>query len=184
MANICPNFQPAVWAVGPPVAAAAAAVKSQSIPRMTRIRRLRETLARTAGPPSLLVVSDSHIGTTLAATLAADADIHLVTDREAVAGAAPDDVCVTVGDVTTLRTFGDVSDVTAAVVALGTDRQTLLLTQLLRTRSDIESLVVLLNDPTRRAAIADIASTVVCGSATLSAALQREVESILGEEQP
>jgi len=148
---------------------------------MTRTLSLRETLARAAGPPSLLVVSDSHVGSTLAESFTADADVRLVTDSASVARDAPGDVGVTVGDVTALRTFEDVSDTTAAVVALRTDRQTLLLTQLLRTHFDIDPLVVLLNDPSRREAIEGVASAVVCGSATLSTALQRQVELALTE---
>ncbi|MDS0259683.1 hypothetical protein NDI56_09795 [Haloarcula sp. S1CR25-12] len=108
---------------------------------MTLRTRLTDTLARSPSAPSLLVVTDSNVGSTLAAG----------------AGAA------------------------VAVVALRRDRRASLVAQLLRTRFETGSLVVLLDDPQRREAVADIATTVVCGSTCLSAALGAAVEQTLSE---
>ncbi|MFC7026528.1 potassium transporter [Halomicroarcula sp. GCM10025324] len=149
---------------------------------MTLRTSLRDALARTAGPPRLAVVSDWHVGAALA-TAYDSVDVRLVTDHAGVAGQVPDGVRVTVGDLTAVDTLQGATDAAAAVVALRSDRRALLVTQLLRTQFDIDSVVVLLNDPQRRDAIADLASAVVCGSTCLATELQRTVETTLGEAE-
>lgn len=148
---------------------------------MTPRTTIRDTLAQDSGPPRLLIISDNHAGSVLAFEYDASADVSLVTDHEGVAGQVPDGVRVTVGDVTTLDVLQDAADATAAVVALRSDRRALLATQLLRTRFDVDPIVVLLNDPQRRSAIEDIATAVVCVSTCLSAELQQVVETTLPE---
>ncbi|MFC7019272.1 MULTISPECIES: NAD-binding protein [Haloarcula] len=151
---------------------------------MTLRPSLRDALARTTGPPTLLVVSDCHVGSTLASAFDDGADVRLVTDHEGVAATVRDGVDVTVGDVTALRTLQAADGATAAVVALRRDRQAILVTQLLRAHFDVETVVVLLNDPERREAIEDIATAVVCGATSLATELQRAVETTLTGSEP
>jgi len=150
---------------------------------MTLRTRLTETLARSSTAPRLLVVSDTYAGATLAADFDAAADVTLVTDRDAVAAATPAGIRTVVGDVTALGTLApaDADEATVAVLALGSDRRTLLVRQLLRTRFGVEDIVALLNDPERRELFADVGTTVVCGSTALSAALGDAVERTLPE---
>lgn len=148
---------------------------------MTLRTHLTDTFARSPTAPSLLVVSDSHVGSTLAADADATADVHLVTDRASIAARTPDGVRTTVGDVTDGETLAAGAGAAVAVVALRRDRRALLVTQLLRTRFDTGSLIVLLNDPQRRDAVADIATAVVCASTSLSTELGAALEQTLPE---
>jgi len=149
---------------------------------MTFRTRLTDTLARSAKAPSLLVVSDTHVGAALAEDFDAVADVTLVTDRDAVVTAAPDGVPTVVGDVTALDTLSRAaSDGAVAVLALARDRRALLVRQLLRTRYGVDDVVVLLNDPARRTALSDPATTVVCGTTCLADALGDAVEGTLTE---
>ena len=149
---------------------------------MTLRPRLTDRLTGSSTVPSLLVVSDSHVGATLAADLDVAA-VTVVTDRDAVAAVAPDGVRTVVGDVTTLKTFAaaDADEATVAVLALDHDRRTLLVRQLLRTRFDVEDVVVVLNDPERRVALTDASTSIVCGPTCLAAALGDAVERTLPE---
>ncbi len=149
---------------------------------MTLRTRLLDRITGSSTTPSLLVISDSHAGVALTAGFDV-APVTLVTDRDTVATAAPDGVSTVVGDVTTHETLAtaDASEATVAVLALGRDRQTLLARQLLRTRFSVEDIVVLLNNPKRRAALNDAATTVVCGSTCLASALGDAVEQTLPE---
>ena len=147
---------------------------------MTLRTRLTDTLARSSTAPSLLVVSDTYVGSALAADFDAVADLALATDRQAVATAAPDGVRTVVGDLTTVETLAAVSDATVAVLALSRDRRTLLVAQLLRTRFGVDDVVVLLNDPDRGDVFAETA-TVVCGTTRLADALGDAVERTLSE---
>jgi len=110
---------------------------------MTLRTRLADKLADSS--PSLLVVSDSFVGSLLANDFDAKGDAHLVTDREGVASRVSDSVQTTVGNLTGPHTLGAAADADIAVIDLQQDRQTLLVAQLLRTRFDINSLVVVLN---------------------------------------
>ncbi|MBB6645427.1 NAD-binding protein [Halobellus ruber] len=142
---------------------------------------LHDTLARTAGPPTVLIVSDSYLGPTLAAEFEPDDEVRLVTDDAAIAARTPDDVGTTVGDVTAVDTLDAGGDADAAIVGLRTDRETLLVTQLLRVRFDIETTVVVLNNPDRHDAMSDVATSVVFGPECLSAALRRTVRPTTAE---
>jgi Trk K+ transport system NAD-binding subunit len=126
----------------------------------------------------MLVVSDWQVGATLATDLEATVDVHVVTDSEGVAGRLPATIPVTTGDVTALETLADVTDATAAVVALRRDRQAVLVVQLLRTHLDTEDIVAVVNDPQRHDAFDGIATTTVCGSSVLAAELGRVVETV------
>ncbi len=120
----------------------------------------------------------------LASAFEPTADVRLVTDHRSAAGQSPDGVQVTVGDVTSLEALADAADADAAVVALRWDRQAVLITQLLRTRFDLETVIVVLNDPQRREAVEDIATTLVCGSTLLATELRREIETALPAFEP
>jgi len=149
---------------------------------MTLRTRLPDRLTSESTAPSLLVVSDSRVGATLAADIDA-IDIHLVADCESDVARVPDAVRTTVGDVTTLETLAtaDADEATAAVLALGSDRRALLVAQLLRTRFGVDDVVALLNDPERHDALTDTGVTVVCASSCLAAALGDAVQTTLSE---
>ncbi|MFC7075129.1 potassium transporter [Haloarcula halophila] len=149
-------------------------------PTMTIRTRLEDRIVHSSAETSLLVVSDSHIGSMLATEIDT-VRTHLVTDSSAVAAQTPDSVRTTVGDVTVAETLASGADATAAVVALQRDRQALLVAQLLRTKVDTDTLVVLLNDPSRRDLFDDIATFVVCVSTCLSAELRTTLEQTLSE---
>lgn len=146
---------------------------------MTLRTRLEDRLARSPAPPPLLVVSDSHVGSTLATEFATVADVTLLADSDSIASRAPDDVRTIVGDVTDRDTLA-AADGGVAVVALRRDRRALLVAQLLRTHG-VEDVVLLLNDPERHDAVAGVATAVVCASSCLSAALGDAVERTLPE---
>ncbi|PSP62371.1 potassium transporter [Halobacteriales archaeon QH_8_67_36] len=147
---------------------------------MTLRTRLEGALAGSSAP-SLLVVTDSYVGSTLVADFESVADVGLVTDSERVAERAPDGVRTDVGDLTTPRTLAVGAEATVAVVALGRDRQALLVTQLLRTQFDVGAVVVLLDDPERHDVVDDVATHVVCGSSCLSGELGDALEQALPE---
>lgn len=133
-------------------------------------------LARTSGPPTVLIVSDSYLGSALAAEFDPRDDVRLVTTDSRVAAQAPDHADTTVGDVTALETLAAAEGTDAAVVGLTTDRKTLLVTQLLRAHFDIDATVVVLNNPERHDAMSDVATTVVSGPDCLSTALHRTIQ--------
>ncbi|MDT3437319.1 NAD-binding protein [Haloarcula sp. 1CSR25-25] len=139
-----------------------------------------DTTVRLSAETSLLVVSDSYV----AALLASDTDAegaHLVTDSDRVAARTPDSVRTTVGNVTAAETLDSVTDAIVAVVALQRDQQTLLVTQLLRKQSEIDTIVILLNDPERREAFEHLANSIVCVPTYLSTELNNTLEQILPE---
>jgi len=140
---------------------------------------LADTLAQSVTAPALLVVTDGHVGSSLAADIGGDLDVRLVTERAAVADRTPDGVRTAVGDPTERETLAAVGDVDIAVVALRRDRQALLVAQLLRTRLGVESVVLLLNDPERHDVVEDVATTVVCASSCLSAELGAAIDRTL-----
>jgi len=148
---------------------------------MTLQTRLAAAFASSPAPPSLLVVTDSYVGSTLAADFESVTDVALVTEDEGVAARAPDSVGTEVGDVAAPETLAAGAGASVAVVAVRLDRQALLVTQLLRARFDVDAVVVLLNDPERHDILADVATTVVCGSSCLSAELGDAVERTLPE---
>jgi len=145
---------------------------------------LSDALADTSDDGTLLVVSDSHVGSSLAAELASRTDVHLLTDHDGVAGQAPDAVQVTVGDLRSPETLATATGATAAVVALRRDRAAVLVTQLLRTHLGLEDIVTVINDPQRHDAFDGLARTTVCGSSVLAAELRRTAESVLPTYEP
>ena len=151
---------------------------------MTLQTTIRRTLARTPGPPTLLIVSDSHVGSTLAAEFESTASVTLVTDHHGVAGQAPDGVRVISGEVTDRETLGEAGDALAAVVALRADRRAVLATQLLRNALDIRDVVVLVNDPQRHEVFDNIGVATVCVSSHLSTELRQALETSLSTFEP
>jgi Trk K+ transport system NAD-binding subunit len=141
---------------------------------------LQDTIDSSSEYLSLLIVSDSHIGSRLATDIDS-VRIHLITNTPTVASQTPDSVQTTVGTITRVETLRTGADATIAVVALQRDRQALLVAQLLRTQFEMGDLLVLVNDPNRREAFDDIASFVVCVSSCLSAELGGRVEQQLSE---
>lgn len=87
--------------------------------------RFPDTLARTAGPPVLAVVSDSHPGPTLLSEIQPRDRMRLVAHDAGIAARAPADVDVTVGEVTLVDARERAADTDAAVGSLRTDRETL-----------------------------------------------------------
>lgn len=148
---------------------------------MISLTRLRERVDDDVDPPSVLVISDCHVGSEVVRTLHRAANACLVTDHDGVAGQTPEDISVVVGDGrdgAVLRDAG-AEQTDLALVSMRTDHCALLVTQLLRTRFDVETVVVVLNDPQNRAAFEPVASTVICGSRVLATELQGAVETAL-----
>ena len=142
--------------------------------------QLKDTIDRSFADTSLLVVSDSYVGSLLASNIDAE-ETHLVTDTDRVAAQTRNSVRTTVGDVTAVKTLNVVTDATVAVVALQRDQQTLLVAQLLRTQFEVDTIVILLNDPERREAFDHVATSIVCVSTCLSAELNNTLKQILPE---
>jgi Trk K+ transport system NAD-binding subunit len=145
--------------------------------------RLGDTSDRPSNEMSLLVVSDSHVGSLLATDIGS-ARVHLITDTTTVAAQAPDSVQTTVGTVTSTETLRIGADATAAVIALRRDREALPVAQLVRTRFEIDDLLVLIDDPHRHDAFDDLATTTVCASACLSAELSDALDQTLSNPPP
>jgi len=148
---------------------------------MISLASLRERVDGDVDPPSVLVISNRHVGSEVVTTLDRDANACLVTDHDGVAGQTPDDTRVVVGDGrerAVLRDGGaETTDI--ALVSMQTDRSAFLVTQLLRTQFDVETVVVVLNDPQHRSAFESVASEVVCSSQILATELERAVETTL-----
>ena len=148
---------------------------------MISLTALRERVDDDIDPPSVLVISDRHVGSEVVTTLDRSTNVCLVTDHDGVAGQTPDDTRVVVGDGrerAVLRDGGaETTDI--ALVSMQTDRSAFLVTQLLRTQFDVETVVVVLNDPQHRSAFESVASEVVCSSQILATELERAVETTL-----
>jgi Trk K+ transport system NAD-binding subunit len=148
---------------------------------MISLASLRERVDDDVDPPSVLVISNRHVGSEVVTTFDRDANACLVTDHDGVAGQTPDDTRVVVGDGrerAVLRDGGaETTDI--ALVSMQTDRSAFLVTQLLRTQFDVETVVVVLNDPQHRSAFESVASEVVCSSQILATELERAVETTL-----
>ena len=148
---------------------------------MIPLTGLRERADDDIDPPSVLVISDRHVGSEVVAMLDRGTDACLVTDHDGVAGQTPDDIRVVVGDGrerAVLRDAGaETTDV--ALISMQTDHGAFLVTQLLRTQFGVETVVVVLNDPQNRPAFKSVASEVVCGSQVLATELERAVETTL-----
>ncbi|WP_371727506.1 NAD-binding protein [Haloarcula sp. CBA1122] len=132
-------------------------------------------------PPSVLVISDRHVGSEVVTALDRGIDACLVTDHDGVAGQTPDDTRVVVGDGRERTVLQDAGAQTTdvALVSMQTDHGSFLVTQLLRTQFDVETVVVVLNDPQNRPAFESAGSTVICGSRVLATELERSVETSL-----
>ncbi|WP_235007216.1 NAD-binding protein [Haloarcula mannanilytica] len=130
-------------------------------------------------PPSVLVISDCHVGSEVVTTLDRDADACLVTDHDGVAGQTPDDTRVVVGDGRKRAVLRDAGAETTdmALVSMQADHGAFLVTQLLRTQFDVDTVVVVLNDPQHAPAFESVDATVICGSRILATELERAVET-------
>ncbi|QIO24511.1 NAD-binding protein [Haloarcula sp. JP-L23] len=142
--------------------------------------RIRDAFDHTTGPPRLLVVGDSHIVSAAATELAADIDVRLLTNHDGVVGQS-DIIQVTVGDVTDIETLeaAGAAGADAALVALGTDRQTLLVAHLIRAHFNIDAITVLVANPNLRDVFDGIATAVVPGATVLADELYRQVTTTL-----
>ncbi|WP_241432598.1 NAD-binding protein [Haloarcula marismortui] len=132
-------------------------------------------------PPSVLVISDRHVGSEVVTTLDRSTNVCLVTDHDGVAGQTPDDTRVVVGDGRERAVLRDAGAQTTdvALISMQTDHGAFLVTQLLRTQFDVETVVVVLNDPQHRPAFESVASEVVCSSQVLATELERAVATTL-----
>ena len=148
---------------------------------MTALNALRTRVDDDIDPPSVLVISDSYVGSSVVTALKQTADTCLVTDQDGVAMRAPEGVRVVVGDEIRRALLNDASadDADAAVISMRTDHSNLLMTQLLRTEFDTDRVVVLLNDTQCSPAFEDIASALVCRSSVLATELERTLETTL-----
>ncbi|QIO22132.1 NAD-binding protein [Haloarcula sp. JP-L23] len=143
-------------------------------------QKLRDTLARERGPPSVLVVTDRFVGAEIAGELTAIATVGVVTDAESVAN-REDGTTPTVGDVTAVETLAaaDATDADGAVVALTCDRRTMLVAQLLRARFGVSQVTVLVDDPDLCNSFDDIATATVSEAPVLAAETRRRFEPTL-----
>jgi len=148
---------------------------------MISLTGLRERVDADIDPPSVLVISDSHVGSEVVTTLQRDADVCLVTDHDGVAGQAPDDTRVVVGDGRKRAVLRDAGAETTdmALVSMGTDHGTFRVTHLLRTQFGVDTVVVVRNDPQHAPAFESVGATVICGSRVLATELERAVETTL-----
>ncbi|EMA17125.1 Trk potassium uptake system protein [Haloarcula amylolytica JCM 13557] len=148
---------------------------------MISLTGLRERVDDDIDPPSVLVISDCHVGSEVVTTLDRGTDACLVTDHDGVAGQTPDDTRVVVGDGRERAVLQDAGAETTdvALISMQTDHGAFLVTQLLRTQFDVETVVVVLNDPQHRSAFESAGSTVICGSRILATELERAVETTL-----
>ncbi|RLM39318.1 potassium transporter [Haloarcula sp. Atlit-7R] len=148
---------------------------------MISLTGLRERVDDDIDPPSVLIISDRYVGSEVVTTLDRGTDACLVTDHDGVAGQTPDDTRVVVGDGRERTVLQDAGAQTTdvALVSMQTDHGAFLVTQLLRTQFDVETVVVVLNDPQHRSAFESVGSEVVCGSQVLATELERTVETTL-----
>ncbi|EMA15787.1 TrkA family protein [Haloarcula quadrata] len=148
---------------------------------MISLTALRERVDDDIDPPSVLVISDRHVGSEVVTTLDRSTNVCLVTDHDGVAGQTPDDTRVVVGDGRERAVLRDAGAQTTdvALISMQTDHGAFLVTQLLRTQFDVETVVVVLNDPQHRPAFESVASEVVCSSQVLATELERAVATTL-----
>lgn len=146
--------------------------------------KLTEARTDSKDGPTVLVVGDNHVASTVALGLAGDTEVRVTTDDRCVAthaddlpvclatDSSPDDVeldrsgetSVVYGDfpdADTLRAAGaEAADV--AVVAMQSDSGSLLATQLLRTEFDTTDVVTVVEDPRSEETFRDVAPQTVC----------------------
>ncbi|AAV46565.1 potassium transporter [Haloarcula sp. JP-Z28] len=148
---------------------------------MISLTALRERVDDDIDPPSVLVISDRHVGSEVVTTLDRSTNVCLVTDHDGVAGQTPDDTRVVVGDGRERAVLRDAGAQTTdiALISMQADHGAFLVTQLLRTQFDVETVVVVLNDPQHRPAFESVASEVVCSSQVLATELERAVATTL-----
>jgi len=145
-----------------------------------RIQR-RDGHSENADRPTVLIVSDYHVGSELASVLEPSADVRLVTDDAGVANRAPDAVRVYRGELTDLDVFraAGADDADTAITAVQSDDRNFLVTQHLRTAFDVASVVAVLDDPACLPAFEDVATATVCGSTVLGTVVSDAVDPSL-----
>ena len=115
------------------------------------------------------VLGGEHLGSAVADRLRADGHSVCVVDeshdRSHVPGVRGDP-----SDVRALEA-ADVGSATTAVVCTGSDRRNLLVAQLVRAHFDVETVVVLANDPDRIDLFTEAGHAPVCATSVLSDAL-------------
>lgn len=96
-------------------------------------------------------------------TLARGIGAYLVTDHDGVARQAPDGICVVIGDDWERAVLQDAGAETTdlALLSMQTDHGAFLVTQLLQAQFDVETVVVVLNDPQHRPAFESVGSDVL-----------------------
>ena len=132
-------------------------------------------------PTTVLIVSNSPVGPSVISGIRSDADVRLITDSSTLAERVPGDTTVSIGPATDFATLDRVGadEVEVAIVALRSDRKTLLTTQKLRAQFDVEHVIALTTDPDIHGAIDDVVSVAICQSELLASELHGAIETTL-----
>lgn len=133
------------------------------MPITSLTRRTRTMVSR--GDEHVLVLGSGPLGRELASTLSADVTVTLVDDDEGVVQRVRENGisahCAKPTDVNALQEL-EAAKADLAVVATASDRQSVLATQLLRSRFGIDDVVVLVNDPDVGEAVEPLDVETVC----------------------
>lgn len=125
-----------------------------------------------------LIVGGGHAGRVLAEMLATRLDGVTYVDEDSRAVSLAGRIGLSAREValTDPRALADVGpDAETAIAAADDDGVNLLLAQLLRTRYDVDRVVLRMNDPRNRDAFADLDVEAVCASSVFAAAFARTV---------
>ncbi|MFC7194971.1 NAD-binding protein [Halosimplex aquaticum] len=136
---------------------------------------MNDVLAR---PRKTMVVGTSREAQTLACRLAEDFDVTFVSDQEELL--TGDRTADFDTEYAALDDGSDLSmldlSVDAAVVAAGRDRINMLAAQHIRTRCDVDRLVVRVNDPSRESAFAALDAETICPTDVLEPAIRSSLD--------
>jgi voltage-gated potassium channel Kch len=164
---------------------------------------LAEPRSETAAGPTVLVVGDTYVASTVARALDAAVGVHLLTDDRGVAGhadgvpvwlavdAEPDPEAAEVErrDATSLHP-GEITDLAAldasgapdadvAVVAVGSDARSLLVARLLRTEFETAEVVSVVEDPRSEETFERVVPETVCVADLVAATVTETLDERL-----
>lgn len=131
-----------------------------------------------------LVVGGGHVGRTVASHLGEQYDVAFVSrNKQAAERTTPDGVTAYHVDEIDGNTLSeaDAEDASLAVVASSDDGVNLLTAQLLRTRFDVESVVLRVNDREKHDSLADLDVETVCVPDLLAEEVSARLESVADE---
>lgn len=155
----------------------------------------------TAGP-TVLVVGDTYVASTVARALADTVGVRLLTDDRSVASHADglpvwltvdtepdpdggvgdrDETTVHSGEITDLAALhaSGAPDADVAVVAVGSDARSLLVTQLLRTEFETADVVSVVEDPRSEETFEHVAPETVCVADLVAATVTETIDEQL-----